>query len=210
MRTITKHYQVYKYNELSEDAKEKVKQWYLDGQLAEFFTKDCMEDLYNLFGENDLEVQYSLAYCQGDGFNIYGTINAENIFSCLENNNGGCQLEKFKNVLTDKEKRTILNYQSECNNIELPYNNRYCYSLSDRIDIANDWEYDLEWYSAYKNINVKVLEKFEKLVRDIFSTLCASYEEAGYEYFYEVSSEDLQEYCNANEFEFYQDGKLFM
>jgi hypothetical protein len=61
-----------------------------------------------MFGENDLQVQYSLGYCQGDGFNIYGEIDAESIFKCLENNNGGTQLAEFKDVLTDKEKKTIL------------------------------------------------------------------------------------------------------
>ena len=71
--TITTTYEIYKFNELSDDAKERVKQWYLDGQenMTFIFTEDCIEDLHNLFGDNSLEVQYSLAGCQGDGFNIY-------------------------------------------------------------------------------------------------------------------------------------------
>ena len=71
--TITNTYNVYTYNELSEDAKENVRKWYLDGMtdLSFVFAEDCEQDLYNLFGENDLEVQYSLGYCAGDGFNIY-------------------------------------------------------------------------------------------------------------------------------------------
>lgn len=209
MRIECVKYEVYKYNELSDEAKEKVKEWYLETQDSYVFTEDVKEDLYNLFGENDLDVQYSLGYCQGDGFNIYGELNAAQIFKCLENHNGGTQLEKFENVLTDKEKRTILNYADQCGKIKLPTNNRYCYSLVDYIDIKDDWEYDLEVYSAYKNINTKTLEKFEKLVRDIFTTLCKSYEKQGYEYFYEISEEDLEEICEANEYEFLENGKLF-
>lgn len=209
MRTATVNYEVFKYNELTDEAKEKVRQWYLEGQEAYFFTSDCKEDLYNLFGENDLDVQYSLSYCQGDGFNIFGKIDAESIFKCLENNNGGVQLDKFKNVLTEKEKKTILHYAEECGKIELPYNNRYCYCIANHIDIADDWEYQLENYSNYSNINKDVLEKFEELVKGIFGTLCRDYEEAGYQYFYEISEEDLEESCEANGYEFLADGTTF-
>lgn len=210
MRTVTKEYKVYKYNELSEGAKAEVKRWYLDGQEPCIFTDMCKDDLYNLFGKNDLKLQYSLSYCQGDGLNIYGKIEAKQIIDCLEKHNGGTQLEKFENVLTDKEKRTILHYAKECRDIELPSNNHYEYCLADYINIKDDWSYDLEVYSNYKNINMEVLEKFETLVREIFSELCKGYEQIGYEYFYEISDEDLEEECEANEYEFYEDGKFFI
>lgn len=206
MRTATVDYEVYKYGELTEDAKERVKEWYLEGREPFIFTEDCKMDLENLFGENDLDVQYSLSSCQGDGFNIYGRIYAESIFKCLENHNGGVQLAEFEDVLTEKEKKTILHYAEECGAIELPMNHRYCYSLADYIDIADDWEYKLV---DYKNLNTEVLKKFEKLVREIFETLCGSYEKWGYEYFYEISEEDLEEMCEANGYEFLEDGTIF-
>lgn len=209
MRTATVDYEVYKYAELTDDAKEKVKEWYLEGREPFIFTEDCKMDLENLFGENDLDVQYSLSGCQGDGFNIYGKVYAESILKCLENHNGGTQLAEFEDVLTEKEKKTILHYAEECGAINLPMNNHYCYSLADYIDIADDWEYQLENYSGYKNINVEVLKKFEKLVREIFETLCGSYEKWGYEYFYEISEEDLEEMCEANGYEFLEDGTVF-
>ena len=206
--TVTKTYDVYKYNELSDSAKEKVKQWYLEGQEPFIFTDDCEQDLCNLFGKNDLKVQYSLSYCQGDGFNIYGKIYAEDILNCLEKHNGGTQLEQFEDVLTEKEKKSILHYAKVCGAIELPMNRGYCYSLADYIEIAEDWEQEL-YYSEYKNINVEALKKFEELVRDIFRTLCKSYEKWGYEYFYEISEEDLEEMCEVNEYEFLEDGTIF-
>lgn len=209
MRTEMVAYNVYKFNELNDNAKEKVKQWYLDGQETYIFSEDCKEDLRNLFGKNDLDVQYSLSYCQGDGFNIYGKIYAEDIISCLEKHNGGTQLEQFEDVLTEKEKKTILHYAKRCGAIELPMNNRYCYSLADYIDIVEDWEYELKYSYEYKNINVEALNKFEKMVRDIFGILCNSYEKWGYEYFYEISDEDLEEMCEANGYEFLEDGTLF-
>lgn len=209
MRTATVEYKVYKYIELTDEAKEKARQWYLEGREPFVFTEICEEDLYNLFGENDLKVQYSLGYCQGDGLNIYGKINAESIFKCLEKHNGGTQLEQFENVLTGKEKKAILHYAEECGAVELPINNRYCYCIADHTDIADDWEYQLENYYGYSNINKEALEKFENLVHEIFEELCASYEKQGYEYFYEISEEDLEEMCEANGYEFLEDGTVF-
>lgn len=209
MRTATVEYNVYKYNELSDKAKEKVKEWYLEGREPFIFTEDCEEDLHNLFGKNDLKVQYSLGYCQGDGFNIYGKISAHSILNCLEKHNGGTQLEEFEDALTVKEKATILHYAEECGDIELPMNNRYCYCIARYTDIADDWEYQLENYSGYKNINKEALEKFESMVHGIFEKLCKSYEEQGYEYFYEIEEEVLDEMCEVNGYEFLKDGTVF-
>lgn len=209
MRTATVEYKVYKYNELAEEAKERVKEWYLEGQEPYIFTGMVKEDLRCLFGKNNLDVQYSLASCQGDGLNIYGEIDARTIFKCLEEHNGGAQFAEFENVLTDKEKRTILHYAKECSAIKLPMNNHYCYSLADYIDIVEDWGYQLECYSGYNNINVEALKKFEKFVRNMFHKLCRSYEKWGYEYFYEISEEELEEVCEANGYEFLEDGTVF-
>lgn len=201
---VTKEYEVYKYNELTDGAKENVKRWYLDGQSAEIFTEDCEYDLEVLFGKNDLKVQYSLGYCQGDGFNIYGKVSAEQIFNCLKVIDVP-NLLNFKDLLTEEEKKIILEYAEECGEIELPYNNRYCYSLADYIDIVDEWT----WYLEEEECNKELLEKFEQMVRNIFESLCNLYEENGYKYFYEISEEDLEECCEANEYEFLADGTLF-
>lgn len=206
--TVVTNYEVYKYNELSDEAKEKVKQWHLEGQEAFIFTDMCEEDLYNLFGENDLKVQYSLGYCQGDGFNIYGKIDAKSIFKCLENHNDGCQLKKIEDYLTEEEKLDILNYSEVCGEIEIPYNNRYCYSLAYRIEILNEWAYYLENYWSGE-VNKRALEKFERLLRFMFEELCKCYEKQGYEFFYEISEEDLEEACECNMYEFLEDGTIF-
>jgi hypothetical protein len=209
MRTATINYEVYNYNELSAEAKEKVKEWWLNGQDSYGFTEDVKEDLKCLFGDNGLDVQYQLSYCQGDGFNISGEVDAENIFKCLEEHRGGTQLAEFENVLTEKEKRTILHYAEECGAIKLPANSRYGYSLAEYIDVADEWEYDLEYYSGYSNINTEVLKKFETLVRELFGTLCKIYEKWGYEYFYEIDEETMEEICEANGYEFLEDGTIF-
>lgn len=209
MRTATVEYKVYKFNELSERAKEQVKDWYLIGQEPYIFTDDCKQDLENLFGKNDLDVQYSLAYCQGDGFNIYGKISAKAIFKCLENHNGGSQLEKFEHILTDEEKHKILEYAEECGEIEIPQNRHYNYCIANHVDITDDWAYNLKYYAGIENIDKELLEKFERLVINIFEELCKCYEKMGYEFFYEISDEDLEEVCEVNEYEFLENGELF-
>lgn len=210
MRTATINYEVYNYNELSAEAKEKVKEWWLNGQDSYGFTEDVKEDLKCLFGDNDLDVQYQLSYCQGDGFNISGEVDAENIFKCLEERRAGTQLVEFENYLTEKEKKTILHYAGVVGGkIKLPANSRYGYSLAEYIDVADDWEYDLEYYSDYSNINTEVLKKFETLVRELFGTLCKIYEKWGYEYFYEIDEETMEEICEANGYEFLKDGTVF-
>lgn len=213
MKTVTIEYNIYKYNELSAEAKKRVKEWYLEHQEPFIFTEMCKEDLYCLFGKNNLDVQYSLASCQGDGFNIYGKIDVRSIINCLDNHYGGAEFKEFEDVLTEEEKKTILAYAEECGKVNLPMNNHYCYSLADYIDIAEDWKSTLEDANNYEytwdNINTEVLSKFEKLVRKMFSKLCRTYEKWGYDYFYEISEEDLEEACEANEWEFLKDGRMF-
>lgn len=210
MRTVTDVYNVYNYNELSDEAKEKAKQWYLDDDFrtAEF-TVMTEEDLNNLFDEK-LSVQYSLSNRQGDGLNIYGEIHAESIMECLREHNGGEQLKQFEDRLNEKEWKIICHYAKECDTIKLPANRQYCYCIADRIDVAEDWYYQLENYSGYANINMEVLKKFEKLVVDIFKFLCREYEDMGYKFFYEVDDEEMEYTCEANGWEFLENGTFYV
>lgn len=96
MRKITeiREFNVYKFAELSQAAKEKVRDWYLEGQseLSYIFTDDCMERLSELFPNSNLEVQYSLGYCQGDGFNIYGEIRLDELLEKIAENHCTCAM----------------------------------------------------------------------------------------------------------------------
>lgn len=81
METITKVFNVYDYTELSESAKEKVREWYLDDDLRpEMFTESIDIWLSENFKNSELKVQYSLNYCQGDGLNIYGKVYLDELY----------------------------------------------------------------------------------------------------------------------------------
>ena len=84
MRTATVEYKVYTFAELSESAKEKVRQWYLEGQEPYIFSEDCEMWLSERFRNSELKVQYSLGYCQGDGLNIYGTLNLYDMYEQIQ------------------------------------------------------------------------------------------------------------------------------
>lgn len=201
MRTIEQN--IYSYSELNNKAKERVKQWYLEGQ-----DNDCFNELRELFGSNELKLQYSLHYSQGDGFNIYGKINGENIINTIIQGFGWSLLSDFETILSEKEKRTIKIYAKECSCVELPYNNRYCYSLANQIEFAENWIYELENYN-FSNINKAVIYKFQALVRDIFSEICEDFKESGYKYFYEIDEYDLEDWCTEMEYEFFENGELY-
>ena len=208
-RTITK--EVYTYNELSNDAKETAKQWYLGfAHEANDFTEYLIEDLHNLFGDNNLDVEYSLGYSQGDGLNIYGTINAEQILGFMNSDVAGEFSKQYANALTDDDRAIILEYCKDYHTVTIPKNQSlYSYCVADSIDIADEWYTQLSYYNGYDRVDVDVLKKFENIVIDIFTKLCKTYEDMGYEYFYEVSEEEMQDMCDANGWEFYEDGSLY-
>lgn len=211
MRTVTETYNVYTYPELSEEAKEKAKQWYLDddfrnNEFKEFYT----EDLHNIFINSDLKMQYSLGYCQGDGLNIYGKLDLMDIFKAICNRSYcGDTFKDFWNIISEHEQKTIEAYMEVCGrNIELPYNSRYSYCVSDKTDFAEEWIEKLE-YQQYKNIQVDTIRKMEKLVANVFTMLSNTYEKYGYKYFYEPDEEEVIEVCEANGWEFLEDGTFY-
>lgn len=84
MDKYVKEIKAYTFPELTGEAKEKAKEWYLnDESLSWELTNNYESDLSCIFPNSDLKVQWSLSYCQGDGVNIYGSVNMEDIFVLL-------------------------------------------------------------------------------------------------------------------------------
>lgn len=202
MKVVTKEYKVYSYNELSEEAKQRVKEWYLNGQESFIFDDIIENDLSCLFPHSSLKFQYSLGYNQGDGFNIYGEVDIRDVLNYKEDGKN--------DYFTEKEKRTLLFYVNACScKILLPENgSHYSYCVCDRNDIDEDFIYTLE-DRGMRDIKVETIKKLQSAVEKIFCNLCDRYENDGYSYFYEVDEETLEDYCNSNEHEFLEDGSLF-
>lgn len=201
MRKITevREFNVYKFAELSQAAKEKVRDWYLERQneLSYIFTDECMETLSELFPDSDLEVQYSLNYCQGDGFNIYGEILLDEL------------LEKIAKNFTEKEIKFFKWAFSEYGtSYQLAHNNRYCYCICSKHDFMENIFCEMD-NSYFRNILEETMEKFNKFAGEYLDNLCLEFEENGYDWFYNISEEDLQEYCKDNECEFLENEKIY-
>lgn len=211
MEVVTREYKVYNFSELSEDAKEKAKQWYLDDDFRpQEFENIYTEDLRYLFNNSDLKMQFSLSYCQGDGLNIYGKLDLMDVFAAIrDTDHSGEQFEQYKDLFSEHEQKTIEAYMEACGReIELPYNRHYCYCVDDRVDFADEWIEILE-YCRYKNIQIDTIRKMEKLVGMMFENLSATYEKYGYDYFYNADDEVVNDACEANGWRFLEDGTFF-
>lgn len=184
MVTITKKINLYEYNELSEKAKERAKQNFLDAKCdidgdiyGDMFTETAMEIIGSYFQFTDgMEIQYSLSYCQDDGVNIYGKFDLQNVEG----------MEWLK---------------SEVDSFEMAKNRCYCYSLKSQTEtetveeIISEFEYasgneikDWQVMEIRKMVET-VFEKLEKAEREI--------EKYGYNFFYEVSDEEMAEDAEA-------------
>ena len=109
--------------------------------------------------------------------NIFGSVNMEDIFSLPQNAPAYNWIDGY---LTEKEIRTLRFYMSEYKNeVKIPVNRRYSYCMADSIDLAEDFRYELE-NMGIRDIRVSVLEKAERLVKQVFSQLCMEYEKQGY------------------------------
>lgn len=86
MKTITKKYKVFTFDELSQEAKDKAREDFnefedfpfLEDDLREYIHEELEEAGYKEVGENttahhSIEVYYSLSYSQGDGLMFEGT-----------------------------------------------------------------------------------------------------------------------------------------
>lgn len=195
MKTITKQIDLYTYNELNEEAKEKVKQWYLEGLDADFFTSVCIYELYDEgFKNSDLKLQFSLSCCQGDGLNIYGNLYLDEA------------LEVLKDNFNDKEYKRLSFYLKSVPAYEMPSNNKYDYCVAEYIDASEMIE---EYNEGYRKIDHILINRFNSLLIKYFTEKCSQFEKEGYKYFYEVSEEDLQEFCNDNDYWFTESGEVY-
>lgn len=209
MRTITITKNVCKYDELNTKAQEQVREWYLaQCRTPELFSEMLDEDLEMMLGKNDLDVEYSLNYSQGDGLNVYGSIPLTQILDEAER----CSwlitwFDAFRNCFTEYEKALIRRYAEDYDTVNIPRNtsNMYHYCLADHIDYVYDY-----MTNVGEDVDMDLLNRVNAALISLFSEICASYKEWGYDFFYDVDDDTLSEVCEANGWEFTEDGELYV
>lgn len=195
MELVSKNYEVFTFDELNNSAKEVVKLWYLEGQESSIFTDSVVEDLNITWGV-DLSVEYSLGYCQGDGLCLSGSVDI--LTDIIDNPKMQFLISDF----TDVEKEDLEKILEETSKIELTHRGNYYHKYSIIIDYCSDYGYPEVAQDATAD---KVLERF----KDWYMERCNEYEKQGYEYFYEIDEDYLSEVCEANEYRFLANGKIF-
>ena len=198
MRIATKEYKVYKYEELSEEAKEKVKINYLENIDGDIFTDTVYEDLQSLYGKGieNLKTYYSLSNCQGDGLCFCGKIYLDDISKELE--------KIFYKNFDEKDFQNLKEIKEYNGKILFEHtSNHYFHKYTVDIDIEIDSEYDDECNEEHE----KTVKKLLSNVKEWYYDTCDFYEKWGYKYFYEVDDETLQDYYQDDEF--LENGKIF-
>lgn len=195
MRIATKEFKVYKYQELGAKAKEKVKLEYIEHTDPNNFTYNVMQDLKNI-GLQNLRPYYSLSYCQGDGLCLVGHIDFDKITPELK--------ELFcKNFLLPAYK--IFQRLKEYSRVDFNHIGSYYHKNSVDIDIYVDGSLNANKYNNHR----KLADKLITNIKEWYMNKCDDYEKWGYEFFYGISDEELQDFCDGMEYEFLEDGTIF-
>lgn len=202
MRTKTVTFNIYQFNELDNTAKAKVRQMFLNDEVRnDEFCENCQTYLKQHFPRSDLKPHYSLSSCQGDGFNIEGTVDFFDIF------------EKIKEKFTEEETTLLESYFNNSNpEFEFTSNRRYGYSCKfiDKKNIDDYVDTVAEALISWSiKANPQLLKKFFTEMLDHFEELDKKFEKDGYDYLYNISDEEVEEICAANDYEFLEDGTLY-
>lgn len=187
--------EVYKFHELSEHAKENAINYFREDMeiYLDFFNEDCVK-CANEKGFEDIELQYSLCYCQGDGlsFSAQKYTMLEELY--LEELGEG--KEKTAKLLAD-------NTSFECTG----NTGRYCFASSSDIDIWIE-NYTSHISTNFTNIN-EVVNNVRLKLEQIYCDVCGELEVLGYaEIEYQQSDEFIIDCIEDNKYEFTKDGTL--
>lgn len=165
----------YKYNELAEKVQQNLKEKIVNSwEYMDDFHWKIQDIIDNDFPNSDIKVQWSLDYCQGDGVNLYGSLDYRDA------------IEFIKKMQSDKIEEDFVRIVKFCNiDFKLPENPRYAYCYVSNADVAIDLisEYQAitdkeplkDWQAAAKRLESVLVECIENF--------CKEMENYGYNYF---------------------------
>ena len=205
---VVTEYELYKYEELDKEGKEKAKRKYLDEQDADIFTDMVETDISMVFPNSELKVRYSLFYCQGDGLSVYGKLAFEDIFNVFDRN-GYPSLVKGIKPFTEKEIRALKFYMNGDETLDVDGKWQYPFFRESAYDFAEDWFYNLEC-NGISGIKTDLIHRFEDTIKTIMRRYCKSWEETGYQFFYEIDDGSMKELSEANGWEYLADGTRYV
>jgi hypothetical protein len=195
MQTVT--IELFKFNELSEAAKETAIEQYRNsiGDVLWYFSDDIKEQLReeNITLEKN-GLQYDLSHCQGDGLSFAGDFDVLKMVKMALPNLS----EKRQNIID----KCIYSLYSSGNT------GHYCYASKNDIDI----EYNYSSWDSNRYYNLTALcEIVVEFTKDYYIDLCNKFEKQGYaEIEYQYSNEAIVENIIENDYQFFTiDGKRY-
>ncbi len=220
-----KHTKVYQYNELSDEAKEKARDWYRKGNCEDNYWSEgvidqaeeiavmlgldiCQTPYKTMGGETRYKatIYWSGFWSQGDGACFEGTWDASKV-----------QADKLKaEYPQDKELHRIVDGLAEIakeypeGSFSVKHTGHYSHSHSTSFNVGlpNTQEDELEYDSPeFKLLQIKLGEDEETLIelaRDFMNWI---YRQLEKEWDYQNSDEQVEESIRANEYEFLETGE---
>lgn len=192
MEVITKEYKVFDFKELSDEVKQEIIDKHYQYEDYPFLTDDLIEELdYQDKYFDDINLQYSLSWSQGDGLSFSGQFNLKKFLD-----------KGYSKKLSNWKKRAILEYIYK---IHSTGNVRhYCFASKDDIE----FEY---------NYTDKELKRLEILIDDIveeikeyYINLCFKLEKYGYSILeYRMDFGEFEEMADSNGYKYLEFGKIF-
>lgn len=199
MRTVKQEYQVYNFDELEDDARQKA----IDdsrGATSEWLDLDCetseMKRLLEMFGFNDVKLHYSGFCSQGDGASF--TASYKHIAGGLKAVKTEFAGAWFKEVIEYLELLEAINKKCFYSLLyRVDSNSRYCHANTMNINYIDDYRGNRD-FSKYED---DILEYTRAIGNEFYSLLEKAYD--GY-----LSDECIIENIEANGYEFYENGKM--
>ena len=202
MRTITKEIQLYKFEELSDKAKDEVRY-----SQDLYILSDYIEDYLNQYlgeylGLNYSGLEYSLNYSQGDGVCFKLDSLSTSKLRELDKYN---EFKEFRDFELDLFCSFIAGGGIEFNRVNSFYSHARSYSIELSV-----WDISQIYCRELSLRLVTRLELFIDALRSWYIDIQKQVEDYGYsEIEYLQSDEWLIELCECNGYEFTQDGKLY-
>lgn len=213
MRMQTDTYPVFKYDELSDSAKEKAREWYCEdlpwdpeyviedaATIADLFGLDIRQTRKTLMGGGhryDPTVYWSGFWSQGDGACYEGTYKYKtNSVKMVKACCGDAEVIRIVESLAKVQRKFFYHLTAVCKHRGHYYHSG-CMEVSVDIDSDADYSDSKLWRDAEDDVI--------QLLRDFADWIYRRLEE---EYEYQTSEEAVAESMEANEYEFYEDGSI--
>lgn len=207
MRKIVKEINIFNFEELKPEVQEKIINDFKEILINDNF--EVLEENYNyMLKENynlcDYEIEYSLSYCQGDGFCFYSDRYNLLSYTVLKNKDikNANVFEKYlieNNLIND----ILLNYLNDGYNLGIFKSDRhYSHARTCYID-----------YEYYNNDDEEeTINKYIDMIADrlytVYLSICNDMEKIGYSC-YDVLDEEAKDYIIDNDYEFLENGEVY-